>query len=163
MLPKSAPALRWCRPIIPRTTRTSRAGDQPGRGSCCADVRPEAEASGRLLAGKGLCGGSDSATPKTTPENPVQYWGDTKLKQSGITKKSYGAKRVLTLATSRQDSRWAALCSLSSESALASGDLWDCVSWPSVVRGLCSIEHRTPCVYAHRHKSEALKSDFGLA
>ena len=38
-------------------------------GSCYADVRPEAEASGRLLAGKGLCGGSDSATPKTTPGN----------------------------------------------------------------------------------------------
>ena len=36
---------------------------------CYADVRPEAEASGRLLAGKGLCGGPDSATPKTTPEN----------------------------------------------------------------------------------------------
>ena len=70
---------------------------------CYADVRPEAEASGRLLAGNVPCGGSDGATPK----QPLRmlYWEDTKLKQSGITKKSYGAKRVLALATSRQDFR----------------------------------------------------------
>ena len=37
--------------------------------SCYTDAQPEAEVSGHLLAGKGLCGGSDSVTPKTTPEN----------------------------------------------------------------------------------------------
>ena len=75
----------------------------PIRSHCYADVRPEAEATGRLLAGKGPCGGSDGATPKLPLR--MLYWGDTKLKQSGITKKSYGAKRVLALATSRQDFR----------------------------------------------------------
>ena len=54
------------------TRESPETANSPGtlqREGCYADVRPEAEASGRLLAGKGLCGGSDSATPKTTPEN----------------------------------------------------------------------------------------------
>ena len=34
------------------------------KAHCYADVRPEAEAPGRLLAEKVLCGGSDSVTPK---------------------------------------------------------------------------------------------------
>ena len=44
---------------------------------CYADVRPEAEASGRLLAGNVPCGGSDGATPKLPLR--MLYWGDTKL------------------------------------------------------------------------------------
>ncbi len=40
--------------------------------ACYADVRPEAEATGRLLAGNVPCGGSDGATPKLPLR--MLYW-----------------------------------------------------------------------------------------